>query len=65
MAERWEDLVVTARSWIYIGTRGILRGTHETFGACAAKHFGGSLAGRLVLSAGLGGMGGASRSPSP
>src|SRR5436309_3460441 len=50
---------VTAGSWIYIGTQGILQGTYETFGACARKHFGGSLAGRLVLSAGLGGMGGA------
>ena len=50
---------MTAGSWIYIGTQGILQGTHETFGACARKHFGGSLAGRLVLSAGLGGMGGA------
>ena len=50
---------MTAGSWIYIGTQGILQGTYETFGACAAKHFGGSLAGRLVLSAGLGGMGGA------
>jgi len=50
---------MTAGSWIYIGTQGILQGTFETFGACAEKHFGGSLAGRLVLSAGLGGMGGA------
>ena len=50
---------MTAGSWIYIGTQGILQGTYETFGACAHKHFGGSLAGRLVLSAGLGGMGGA------
>src|SRR3989442_217972 len=50
---------MTAGSWIYIGTQGILQGTFETFGACARKHFGGSLAGRLVLSAGLGGMGGA------
>ena len=50
---------MTAGSWIYIGTQGILQGTYETFGALAAKHFGGSLAGRLVLSAGLGGMGGA------
>src|SRR5262249_28872803 len=48
-----------AGSWIYIGTQGILQGTYETFGACARKHFGGTLAGRLVLSAGLGGMGGA------
>jgi urocanate hydratase len=50
---------MTAGSWIYIGTQGILQGTYETFGACAEKHFGGSLTGRLVLSAGLGGMGGA------
>ena len=50
---------MTAGSWIYIGTQGILQGTYETFGACARKHFDGSLAGRLVLSAGLGGMGGA------
>jgi len=50
---------MTAGSWIYIGTQGILQGTYETFGACARRHFGSSLAGRLVLSAGLGGMGGA------
>jgi urocanate hydratase len=50
---------MTAGSWISIGTQGILQGTYETFGACARKHFGGSLRGRLVLSAGLGGMGGA------
>jgi urocanate hydratase len=50
---------MTAGSWIYIGTQGILQGTYETFGACARKHFGGTLAGRVVLSAGLGGMGGA------
>ena len=50
---------MTAGSWIYIGTQGLLQGTYETFAACAAKHFGGSLAGRMVLSAGLGGMGGA------
>ena len=50
---------MTAGSWIYIGTQGILQGTFETFGACARKHFDGSLRGRLVLSAGLGGMGGA------
>src|SRR5213593_352711 len=50
---------MTAGSWIYIGTQGILQGTYETFGACAQKYFGGTLAGRLVLSAGLGGMGGA------
>jgi urocanate hydratase len=50
---------MTAGSWIYIGTQGILQGTYETFAACARTHFGGSLRGRLVLSAGLGGMGGA------
>src|SRR3954453_16205668 len=50
---------MTAGSWIYIGTQGILQGTYETFASCARKHFGGSLAGRLVVSAGLGGMGGA------
>jgi urocanate hydratase len=50
---------MTAGSWIYIGTQGILQGTYETFAALAAKHFGGSLAGRTVLTAGLGGMGGA------
>ncbi|HZV78140.1 MAG TPA: urocanate hydratase, partial [Candidatus Binatus sp.] len=50
---------MTAGSWIYIGTQGILQGTYETFGALATKHFGGSLKGRIVLTAGLGGMGGA------
>ena len=50
---------MTAGSWIYIGTQGILQGTYETFGACARKHFGGSLAGKFLLSGGLGGMGGA------
>ena len=50
---------MTAGSWIYIGTQGILQGTYETFAAAARQHFGGSLAGRLVLTAGLGGMGGA------
>src|SRR5438876_317600 len=50
---------MTAGSWIYIGSQGILQGTYETFAACAARHFGGTLAGRLVLTAGLGGMGGA------
>ena len=50
---------MTAGSWIYIGTQGILQGTYETFGALAAKHFGGTLKGRIVLTAGLGGMGGA------
>ncbi len=49
----------TAGSWIYIGTQGILQGTNETFAAAARRHFGGSLAGRLVVTAGLGGMGGA------
>jgi urocanate hydratase len=50
---------MTAGSWIYIGSQGILQGTYETFGALARRHFGGSLAGRFVLTAGLGGMGGA------
>ncbi len=50
---------MTAGSWIYIGTQGILQGTYETFAAAAKRHFGGSLSGRLVVSAGLGGMGGA------
>src|SRR5688500_7691308 len=50
---------MTAGSWIYIGSQGILQGTYETFGAVARKHFGGSLAGKFVLTAGLGGMGGA------
>ncbi|MEX2117159.1 MAG: urocanate hydratase, partial [Bacteroidota bacterium] len=50
---------MTAGSWIYIGTQGILQGTYETFAACAAKHFKGSLAGKFLLTAGLGGMGGA------
>lgn len=50
---------MTAGSWIYIGTQGILQGTYETFAAAGKKHFGGDLAGRLVVSAGLGGMGGA------
>ena len=50
---------MTAGSWIYIGSQGILQGTYETFGAVARRHFGGSLAGRVVLTAGLGGMGGA------
>jgi urocanate hydratase len=50
---------MTAGSWIYIGTQGILQGTYETFGAVANRHFGGTLAGRFVLTAGLGGMGGA------
>jgi len=50
---------MTAGSWIYIGSQGILQGTYETFGAVARAHFGGTLAGRFVLTAGLGGMGGA------
>ncbi len=50
---------MTAGSWIYIGTQGILQGTYETLAAVAKKHFGGTLKGRLVLTAGLGGMGGA------
>jgi urocanate hydratase len=50
---------MTAGSWIYIGSQGILQGTYETFGAVAREHFGGTLAGRFVLTAGLGGMGGA------
>jgi urocanate hydratase len=50
---------MTAGSWIYIGTQGILQGTYETFAASAVRHFGGTLSGRLVVSGGLGGMGGA------
>jgi urocanate hydratase len=50
---------MTAGSWIYIGSQGIVQGTYETFGECANQHFGGSLAGKLVVTAGLGGMGGA------
>ncbi len=50
---------MTAGSWIYIGTQGILQGTYETFAELARQHFGGSLTGRVVLTAGLGGMGGA------
>ncbi|MBM2814152.1 MAG: hutU [Ignavibacteria bacterium] len=50
---------MTAGSWIYIGTQGILQGTYETFAECARSHFGGSLAGRFLLTAGMGGMGGA------
>ncbi|MDH5760818.1 MAG: urocanate hydratase [Gemmatimonadota bacterium] len=50
---------MTAGSWIYIGTQGILQGTYETFGAMAARHFGGTLAGRWILTGGMGGMGGA------
>ena len=50
---------MTAGSWIYIGSQGIVQGTYETLAAVARKHFGGSLAGRLFVSAGMGGMGGA------
>ncbi|MCL6100430.1 MAG: urocanate hydratase [Bacteroidetes bacterium] len=50
---------MTAGSWIYIGTQGILQGTYETFAECARQHFGGSLSGKFLLTAGLGGMGGA------
>lgn len=50
---------MTAGSWIYIGTQGILQGTYETFAECARQHFQGTLAGKFVLTAGLGGMGGA------
>jgi urocanate hydratase len=50
---------MTAGSWIYIGTQGIIQGTYETFAEAGRKHFGGDLAGRVVLTAGLGGMGGA------
>ncbi len=50
---------MTAGSWIYIGTQGILQGTYETFAAAARKHFGGTLAGKLVVTGGMGGMGGA------
>jgi urocanate hydratase len=50
---------MTAGSWIYIGTQGIVQGTYETFAECARQHFGGSLAGTVTLTAGLGGMGGA------
>ncbi len=50
---------MTAGSWIYIGSQGIVQGTYETFGSLARKHFNGSLAGKFVLTAGLGGMGGA------
>src|ERR1700738_5455094 len=50
---------MTAGSWIYIGSQGILQGTYEPFAAAARKRFGGTLEGRLVVTAGLGGMGGA------
>ena len=50
---------MTAGCWIYIGSQGILQGTYETFAAAARKHFGGTCAGRWMLTGGLGGMGGA------
>src|SRR5216117_287180 len=50
---------MTAGSWIYIGSQGIVQGTFETFGAAGQKHFGGDLAGKLIISGGMGGMGGA------
>jgi len=50
---------MTAGSWIYIGTQGIIQGTYETFAAAGAKHFGGDLSGRWILTGGMGGMGGA------
>jgi urocanate hydratase len=50
---------MTAGSWIYIGTQGILQGTYETFAECARQHFGGNLEGKFLLTAGIGGMGGA------
>ena len=50
---------MTAGSWIYIGSQGIVQGTFETFGAAAVRHFGGSLEGKFIVSGGMGGMGGA------
>jgi urocanate hydratase len=50
---------MTAGSWIYIGTQGIVQGTYETFAECARQHFGGTLAGKFLLTGGMGGMGGA------
>ena len=50
---------MTAGSWIYIGTQGILQGTYETFAACADKHFGSDISGSFILTGGMGGMGGA------
>lgn len=50
---------MTAGSWIYIGSQGILQGTYETFAACGRKHFGGNLKNKLIVSSGMGGMGGA------
>jgi len=52
-------LQMTAGAWCYIGTQGIIQGTYETFAACARKHFDGTLKGKIVLTGGLGGMGGA------
>ncbi len=54
---------MTAGSWIYIGSQGIVQGTYETFAEAARKHFGGSLRGKFILTAGLGGMGGAQPTP--
>ena len=54
---------MTAGSWIYIGSQGIVQGTYETFVEAARKHFGGSLKGKFILTAGLGGMGGAQPTP--
>src|SRR5487761_2306649 len=56
---------MTAGSWIYIGSQGIVQGTYETFAEAARKHFGGTLKGKFVLTAGLGGMGGAQPSCLP
>ena len=67
-AEKFYDLAnknlicwggLTAGDWQYIGSQGVIQGTYEIFMRIAARHFGGSLAGRFVLTAGLGGMGGA------
>jgi len=52
---------MTAGSWIYIGSQGIIQGTYETFNAAGDKHFGGDLSGKLIVSGGMGGMGGAQR----
>ncbi len=54
---------MTAGSWIYIGSQGIVQGTYETFAEVARQHYAGNFAGRWILTAGLGGMGGASRWP--
>ena len=56
---------MTAGSWIYIGSQGIVQGTYETFFAVANQHFDGKPQGRWILTGGLGGMGGASRWPPP